>query len=107
VRVNPVYPEKALAARVRGVVVLRAVTSEAEGPPLSVTPIEKSRPDLTAAAVEAVKQWRFSPAIKNGRAVRSAMIIRIPFEAVAFARTPFPEPERRPKPTRTRTPRRR
>jgi periplasmic protein TonB len=96
-RVNPIYPEKALAARVRGVVVLRAVISEAGGAPLSVTPIEKGRPDLTAAAVAAVKQWRFAPAIKDGRAVRSAAIIRIPFEAVPFARTPFPDD--RPPPT--------
>ena len=88
-RVMPVYPEAALKERVRGVVVLRVLVSEA-GQPIEVTVKAAARKDLTDAAVAAARQWRFEPARRNGVAVRGYAEIRFPFEGVQFARTPFP-----------------
>jgi hypothetical protein len=46
---------------------------------------------MTDAAIAAVKQWRFEPARKDGYRVRAYTRVRIPFEGVQFARTPFPQ----------------
>jgi TonB family protein len=85
----PVYPEKALKERVRGVVVLRVLVSET-GQVTEVTVKTAARKDLTDAAIAAAKQWKFEPARKNGVAIRGSAEIRFPFEGVQFARTPFP-----------------
>ena len=63
-RVEPIYPPVAAAAKVGGVVILEAVVDD-EG---CVTSVKVLRPVplLTTAAVDAVKQWRYSPLILNG-----------------------------------------
>jgi protein TonB len=88
----PVYPERALKDRIRGLVVLRVLVSET-GVPLDVKVVKAARADLTDAAVSAARQWRFEPARKGGRAVRTFAIVDFPFEGVQFARTPFPPPD--------------
>jgi protein TonB len=88
-RVMPVYPERALKDRVRGVVVLRVLVSET-GQPIEVKVQSGARQDLTDAAVAAARQWRFEPARKAGVPVRGYATIRFPFEGFQFARTPFP-----------------
>lgn len=57
--VPPVYPEVALAARVKGVVIVEAVV-ERTGDVASVRVI-KSIPLLDAAALDAVRQWKYEP----------------------------------------------
>ena len=37
-----------------------------------------SEPDLNRALLEALKRWRFFPAMQNGKAVASSVEIRIP-----------------------------
>ena len=37
-----------------------------------------SEPDLNRALLEALKRWRFFPAMQNGKAVASSVDIRIP-----------------------------
>jgi protein TonB len=85
----PIYPDEALRKRIRGLVVLRVLVSE-NGEPLEIH-VEQGRADLAKAAVEAVRQWRFEPGKWKGVAVRTFATVRIPFEAIPFARTPFPE----------------
>ncbi len=65
--VAPEYPAEAQAARVRGFVLLKVTISEAG----DVSDVEEVRgnPLLTAAAVAAVRQWKYSPFFLNGRAV--------------------------------------
>jgi protein TonB len=87
--VMPIYPEKALRDRVRGVVVLRVLVSQ-NGEPVEVKVERAAREDMTEAAVAAVKQWRFEPARKDGFRVRAYTRVRFPFEGVQFARTPLP-----------------
>jgi len=117
----PVYPERALQQRVRGEVVLSVRVSET-GVPLEVRITKGVRGDIDAAALDAVRQWRFEPARKNGRPVRTDTVVRFAFEGVQFARTPFPvepavgtpssdaaggevaQPTPTRTPTRTRTP---
>lgn len=64
----PEYTEEARVERIQGVVILGTVI-DASG---RVTEVEvlKSLPlGLSEAAVEAVKQWRFEPALKDGKPV--------------------------------------
>ena len=70
---------------------LRVLVSET-GIPLEVKVEKAARADITEAAVTAARQWRFEPARKDGRAVRTHATVRFPFEGVQFARTPFPPP---------------
>jgi protein TonB len=77
--VKPPYPPLALQARIGGVVLLRVLVSE-KGAPASVEVLRKARADLTQAAVEAVRNWTFAPATKDGVAVRTWMTVPVPFE---------------------------
>jgi TonB family protein len=63
-RVEPVYPELAKRARVQGQVVMQ-VTIDEEG---NVTDVKvlKGPPLLSGAAIAAVKQWKYRPALMNG-----------------------------------------
>ncbi len=85
----PIYPDKALKERVRGLVVLRVLVSQ-NGDPVEIRVERGARQDLTDAAVAAVRLWRFEPARKDGYRVRAYTRVRIPFEGVQFARTPLP-----------------
>jgi TonB family protein len=67
-KINPKYPEEARKEKVMGVVTLETVINE-NG---TVDEIEVLRsPDerLSEAAVEAVSQWTFEPALCDGRPV--------------------------------------
>jgi len=75
--VAPVYPAIARAAHVSGVVILEAVLN-AQGGVESVR-VLRSIPPLDQAAVDAVQQWRFTPALLNGQPVRVVMTITVNF----------------------------
>jgi periplasmic protein TonB len=102
-RILPIYPEKALKERVRGVVLVKVLVSE-NGSALRAEVEKGVRKDLDAAAVEAALQWRFEPARKGGRAVRTETTVRFSFEGIQFARTPFPLGSSAASPTATPTP---
>ena len=73
----PVYPPIARAARVQGVVILEATISE-DGAVRDVR-VLRSIPLLDAAAVDAVKQWRFTPTLLNGQPVPVVMTVTVGF----------------------------
>ena len=77
--VKPTYPPLALQARIGGIVVLRVLVSE-RGVPLQVEVMRGAAAGLTDAAVEAVRKWTFEPARKSGLAMRTWMVVPIPFE---------------------------
>jgi protein TonB len=77
VHVAPVYPAIAQSARVQGVVILEAVL-DARGRVDSVR-VLRSIPLLDQAAVDAVQQWRFTPALLNGQAVPVVMTVTVDF----------------------------
>jgi protein TonB len=66
-KVEPVYPELAKRARVSGVVIL-VVTVDEEGNVTDVK-VNKGHALLNEAAVNAVRQWKYSPTTLNGEPV--------------------------------------
>jgi TonB family protein len=77
--VAPVYPPDALAARVAGVVIIEAVIGE-DGK-VRATRVLRSVPMLDPAAVDAVKQWEFTPTLLNGAPVPVVMATTVNFVA--------------------------
>jgi len=76
-RVLPIYPEAARRAHIQGVVVLDT-TIASDGTVLDVRPV--SGPDeLTPAAVDAVKWWRFQPYLINGQGVQVRTTLAVDF----------------------------
>jgi protein TonB len=75
--VSPRYPAIAQASRVEGVVILEAVIAE-DGSVRDVR-VLRSKPLLDDAAVEAVRQWRFTPTLLNGQAVPVVMTVTVSF----------------------------
>ncbi|MBV8203191.1 MAG: TonB family protein [Acidobacteria bacterium] len=78
-RVEPHYTEAARLAHVQGVVILRAVIDE--GGNVIDLHVEKALPfGLDEAAVKAVGQWRFTPALLKGRPVKVYFDVTVKFE---------------------------
>ncbi|GGA64622.1 hypothetical protein GCM10011507_15310 [Edaphobacter acidisoli] len=61
----PVYPQDAKKNPVDGVVVLEAIIMT-DGTPENVHVVKSLREDYDQSAVNAVEQWRFTPAMKDG-----------------------------------------
>ncbi len=77
VHVAPVYPALATAARVQGSVVLDCVIDQ-DGRVASVR-VLRSQPLLEAAAVDAVRQWRYRPTLLNGVRVSVLLTVTVDF----------------------------
>jgi TonB family protein len=77
-RVLPQYPEEAKKNKIEGVVVLDVVI-DADGSVLDVAALEDPDPQLTQAAIKAVRQWKFRPAVDSAGkpvSVHSAVSLR-------------------------------
>jgi TonB family protein len=75
--VNPSYPEIAKQARVQGVVILECTISP-DGRVQDVT-VLRGVPLLDAAAIEAVRQWVYTPTLLNGVPVPVIMTVTVNF----------------------------
>ena len=64
---RPVYPQEAVIKKIEGVVTLEIVIG-VDGK-VGRARVLRSIPQLDAAAIQTVRQWVFSPAIKGGRPV--------------------------------------
>jgi len=78
-KVEPVYPPQTPQSQLGGVVVLETVIAT-DGTVAHVRPISGSAA-LAAAAIDAVKWWRFQPYRVNGRPVRVETTLAIDFHA--------------------------
>ena len=76
-RIEPVYPDIAVRAHVEGVVILEA-TVDREGRIEDVR-VLRSMPLLDRAALEAVRQWRYSPLLLNGKPGRFVLTVVVSF----------------------------
>jgi TonB family protein len=76
-KVPPVYPEAAKKAHVQGEVVLRATIGK-KGDVENLQLVSGS-PQLAPAAIEAVKQWKYRPYMKDGHAVEVETDITVNF----------------------------
>lgn len=76
--VAPVYPEIAKQARVQGIVILECIIS----PQGQVTEVKVLRgiPLLDQAAIDAVKQWIYTPTLLNGVPVPVIMTVTVNFK---------------------------
>jgi periplasmic protein TonB len=81
VNVDPIYPASARAARVEGIVIVEA-TIDAEGRVQSTT-VLRSIPLLDRAALDAVRQWRYTPTTLNGSPVSVIMNVTVKFSLAA------------------------
>jgi protein TonB len=76
-RVEPVYPGVAVSANIQGTVILEAVVDQ-EGNVESLK-VLRSVPVLDKPALDAVKQWRYSPVILNGRPEKFILTVAVTF----------------------------
>ena len=77
--VHPVYPDSMRAAGRDGTVSLDAIIGE-DGSVTSVRVLSGDvHPDFAIAAVDAVRQWRFSPTLLNGRPIEVVMTVKVGF----------------------------
>ena len=76
-RVEPSYPELAKRARVSGIVLLQVIVGESGD--VAEVKVIRGHPLLTPAAVNAVKQWQYSPTLLNGEPVPVIATVTVNF----------------------------
>ena len=76
-RVQPIYPAIARQARVQGAVELRAIISKAGT--IENLVVLRGHPMLAAAAIEAVRQWRYRPYLLNNEPIEVETDITVNF----------------------------
>ena len=75
--VPPVYPEAARLAKIEGIVILEATIDERGF--VTDARVLRSVPFLDAAALAALRQWRYTPTLLNGVPVRVLMTVTFRF----------------------------
>ena len=79
-RVQPTYPPEAFRAGEEGTVLVR-VDVDASGNPTNVDVARRSGSrELDRAALDAVRKWRFDPAIKDGKPVAASAEVPVEFK---------------------------
>ena len=76
-KVQPAYPPLAKTARIQGQVVLAAIISKAGA--IENLQVLSGHPMLVAAALDAVRQWRYRPYLLNGEPVEVETQIMVNF----------------------------
>jgi TonB family protein len=76
--VNPVYPQEAKDAGVEGIVVIDTKIG-AVGSVAEAWVVKSTAPILDAAALDAVRQWRYTPTMMNGVAVPIIVTVTVSF----------------------------
>jgi protein TonB len=76
-RVEPVYPGVAISANIEGTVILEAIVDE-QGRVETVR-VLRSVSVLDRAAMDAVKQWRYSPVLLNGTPEKFILTVAVTF----------------------------
>ena len=82
-KVQPVYPADAQAAKVQGIVIMEA-TIGVDGR-VTDAKVLRSVPLLDQAAVDAVRQWEYTPTLLNGTAVPIIMTVTVTFNLAPAA----------------------
>jgi TonB family protein len=78
-KIDPEYPDDVRSRGIQGDVVLRAVIS-LKGTVLSLTSVSSPDPQLTEAAIKAVREWRYQPSLLNGQPIETATTITVNFQ---------------------------
>ena len=77
-QVKPDYPEALQKQGIEGTVILSAVIGTS-GQILSLSPFSDPNPILTKTAMDAVRQWRYTPTLLNGEPVEVVTTISVGF----------------------------
>jgi TonB family protein len=75
---RPAYPEALQKQGIQGTVFLHAVIGTS-GQILSLAPVTDADPALTKAAMDAVRQWKYTPTLLNGEPVEVVTTITVGF----------------------------
>jgi TonB family protein len=75
---DPDYPEKERKARHMGTVLLELVVGS-DGLPRDITVSHPLSSKFDAAAIDAAKKWKFTPASKDGKPVAVRIIVEVSF----------------------------
>jgi protein TonB len=75
--IKPVYPKIAQAAKVQGIVIIEAIISKTGE--VQNAKVLRGNPMLDNAALEAVRQWRYTPPLLNGEPVDVIMTVTVNF----------------------------
>ena len=75
---EPKYPEAERHTRREGAVKLKLVV-RSDGVPGDVSVSQSLSPDFDIAAMDAVKQWKFSPAMKDGTPIAVQIAVEVAF----------------------------
>jgi TonB family protein len=78
-KIEPIYPEAARQANVQGIVVIDAVIGT-DGTVVDVRAVSGPE-EITSAALDAVKWWRFQPYLVNGQPVEVTTRLAVDFRA--------------------------
>jgi TonB family protein len=89
--VKPVYPAEAQASGAQGVVIIEA-TIDPEGKVANARVMRGVTAALDAAALDAVKQWEFTPTMVDGKAVPTIFTTTVNFSLGGGAAPPFTAP---------------
>ncbi len=77
-KVQPTYPVAAKAAAIQGNVILEMIVST-DGVPKRIHVLSSPDPELAESALEAVRQWRYSPMQLNGQPVEVSTEVLVSF----------------------------
>ncbi len=75
--VGPTYPEMARRMGIQGVVILKVIIDE-EGNVEEIQPVDGFQM-LVDAAIEAVRQWKYTPALMEGKAIKVKATVTVRF----------------------------
>jgi protein TonB len=76
-KIEPLYPDLARRSRAEGKVILEIVVGR--GGDVEGIEVLKSHPLFDEAAIEAVRQWKYAPALQSGRPVKVYMTVVVDF----------------------------
>ncbi|MBN1274125.1 MAG: TonB family protein [Candidatus Aminicenantes bacterium] len=78
-QVQPSYPEALKIKGIEGTVILEIKTDE-EGNIIDIKVIKSVHPELDHAAVSALKQWKYEPALKEGKPVSVVFTVSVDYK---------------------------
>lgn len=87
--VQPQYPAEAAKARLEGQVIVEFIV-EPDGRVTAATVKRSTDARFDEAALAAVRQWMFTPAVEDGKTVRSALAVPVQFSLAQLKQTRVP-----------------
>jgi len=73
------YPESAIREGMEGTVLVM-LTIPPDGVPKDVKLVKGLRPDFDKSAIESMQQWRFRPAMRDGKPIEVTVTIKVVFK---------------------------